>query len=164
MSERQARAVAAAWCVAHAVLWGAAFALAFDTPRLDGAEQLAWSYALEAGYWKHPPLPTWVMHGLVAAFGPSAALTYVAAQACVALALFFAFLLGCEFMDARRSLAALVLASLVVFYNAGAEAFNHDIALLPLVAGAAWLSLRAMRDESVALWCAAGVMAALSLL
>jgi 4-amino-4-deoxy-L-arabinose transferase-like glycosyltransferase len=164
MTHGQVRAVAAAWCIGHLVLWGGAFAFAFGTPRLDGAEQLAWSYSLEWGYWKHPPLPTWVMHALVGLFGPSAALTYVTAQACVALALFIAFLAGCEWMDARRSLAAMVLASLIYFYNAGAEAFNHDVALLPLVAATLWLAFRAMRAESIAMWAAAGIVAGLALL
>lgn len=158
------RHIAAVLCLAHLVLWGGAFGLSFDTPRLDGAEQLAWSYALEGGYWKHPPFPTWVMHALVTVFGPSAAITYIAAQACVAMALFIAFLLGCEWMGPRRSLAALVLTSLVYFYNAGAEAFNHDLALLPLIAGSMWLSFRAMRTQSIALWTAAGVVAGLALL
>ena len=37
MTHGQVRAVAAAWCIGHLVLWGGAFAFAFGTPRLDGA-------------------------------------------------------------------------------------------------------------------------------
>lgn len=155
---------AAAWCLAHLALWGTAFAVAFEAPRLDGAEQLVWGYALQGGYWKHPPLPSWIMHGLLEAFGPSTALTYVAGQACVALALAIAWRLGSEFMDERRSLAALALSSLIVFYNASADAFNHDLALLPWLAGGAWLFLHAVRSGRWSLWVLTGVAAGFAML
>jgi 4-amino-4-deoxy-L-arabinose transferase-like glycosyltransferase len=156
--------LAAALCFAHLVFWGTSFSLAFEAPRLDGAEQLLWAYPLEAGYWKHPPLPSWIMHGLVNAFGASSALTYVAGQASIALALGIAWRLGCEFMDARRSLAALALTSLVYFYNAGGEAFNHELALLPWLALGALLFLHAVRSGRWTLWALAGAVAGLAML
>jgi 4-amino-4-deoxy-L-arabinose transferase-like glycosyltransferase len=156
--------VPALFCLAHLVFWGTALSIAFDTPRLDGAEQLLWAYPLEAGYWKHPPLPSWIMHGLVDVFGASAALTYVAGQACIALALAIAWRLGCEFMDARRSLAALALTSLVYCYNAGGEAFNHDLALLPWLAAGALLFLHAVRSRQWTLWALTGAVAGCAML
>jgi hypothetical protein len=155
---------AAMLCLAHLLFWGTAFALAFEAPRLDGAEQLLWAYPIEAGYWKHPPLPSWIMHALVGVFGASSALTYIAGQACIALALGIAWRLGCEFMDARRSLAAMVLTSLVYFYNAGGEAFNHELALLPWLAAGALLFLHAARSGRWSLWVLTGVVAGLAML
>lgn len=162
---RDAGALAAlALCLAHLALWGTAFALAFPMPRLDGAEQLVWAYSPQGGYWKHPPLPSWIMYALVHTFGASAAITYIAGQACIAITLAIGWRLGREFMDGPRSLAALALTSLVVFYNMGGDAFNHELALLPLVAATALLVLRAVRTGRTLLWCLAGLAAGLALL
>lgn len=155
---------AVALCLAHLALWGGVFALTFPMPRLDGAEQLVWAYSAEGGYWKHPPLPSWIMYALVHTFGASAALTYVAGQACIAITLAIGWRLGREFMDGPRSLAGLALTSLVVFYNMGGDAFNHELALLPLVAATALLFLRAVRTGHARLWCLAGLAAGLALL
>src|SRR5437764_1408577 len=83
----------------------------------------------------------------------------VAGQACIVAALAIGWRIGREFMDSRRSLAALALTSLVVFYNAGGDTFNHELALLPLVAAAALLFLRAVRSGQWLLWGLAGLAA-----
>ena len=36
----------------------------------DNLEQLTWVHSLEWGYYKHPPLPTWLLSVPVHLFGP----------------------------------------------------------------------------------------------
>jgi hypothetical protein len=45
--------------------------------------------SLENGYWKHPPVRSWIMHVLIQIFGPSVALPFVAAQVGIVIALAF---------------------------------------------------------------------------
>ena len=90
------------------LLWGVACWLSYSAPEVDSAEQFVWSFSLENGYWKHPPLPTWIMHGLIRVFGTSVALPFIATQACIVIALAITWRLGCEFMSPRRSLIAMV--------------------------------------------------------
>ena len=153
-----------AYCVAHVLLWGAVLGLTRNALTLDGAEQFVWSYSLEAGYWKHPPLPTWIMAGLVALFGPSVALPFIAAQCCVAIALGLLWRLGCEFMSAQQSFVAMLLTSLVTYHHVGAEAYNHTTVLLPFLAATLLASYRAMQTRSFLLWGIAGLFAGLSML
>lgn len=155
---------ACACCFLFLAMWGVACALAFDAPRLDGAEQLVWSASLEGGYWKHPPLPSWTMYFLVQLFGASAALTYAAGQTCVAVALLLTWRAGALLIGERRSLAAMALTSLALFYNVGADAFNHDLALLPLVAAANLCFLQALHSRNRWWWVAMGVVSGLALL
>src|SRR5712675_1857566 len=110
-------------CAAQVLLWSLAFGLTYSAPELDGAEQFVWSFSLENGYWKHPPMPSWIMHGLIQVFGASVALPFVATQISVVVALALTWRLGCEFMSARRSLIAMVLTSLVTYHNIGADCF-----------------------------------------
>ena len=46
------------------------------TPPADNIEQLTWVASLEAGYYKHPPLPTWLLWLPVRLFGASARTSY----------------------------------------------------------------------------------------
>ena len=71
---------AALLALAQALLWSLAFSLVYKAPALDGAEQFVWAFSLENGYWKHPPLPSWILHGLMEVFGPSVALSFVTTQ------------------------------------------------------------------------------------
>ena len=103
---------------------------------IDSAEQFVWAFSLENGYWKHPPMPSWIMHALIQLFGPSVALPFVATQASIVIALALTWRLGCEFMSPQRSLIAMLLTSLVTYHNIGGDCFNHNTALLPFQAAA----------------------------
>lgn len=156
--------IVAAFALAHVLLWGVGFSLAHSSPHVDGAEQLVWSYALQAGYWKHPPLSSWILHALVSVFGPSVTLTYVAAQACAVIALVLGWRLGCAFMSPERSLVAMVLTALVGYQNFNAQAFNHNTALMPFQAAMTLLFHRAVRHGGWGAWAATGLMAGLAMM
>jgi 4-amino-4-deoxy-L-arabinose transferase-like glycosyltransferase len=133
-------------------------------PPLDSAEQLVWSYSLESGYWKHPPLPSWIMHALVALFGPSAGLTFFAAHASTAVALALTWRLGCEFMSPRRSLAAAALTALVGFHGWSSYEYNHNSALLPFQAAVVLCFWLAVQRRQWRWWVLAGACAGLAML
>lgn len=165
---RPTRAASPALVLAAAALyvlaWGGGLAWTHRAPPLDSAEQLVWSYALQGGYWKHPPLPSWILHALVAVFGPSVALPYFAAYACVAIALVLGWRLGCEFMSPQRSLLAMGLTALVGYHGINADAFNHDTVLLPFQAAMVLFFYLATRRGDWHLWALAGLSGGLALL
>ncbi|MGI4935897.1 MAG: glycosyltransferase family 39 protein, partial [Janthinobacterium lividum] len=117
-------------CLGQVVLWGIATAYAYKAPELDSAEQFIWSFALEGGYWKHPPVPSWIMHFLVAVFGPSVPLPYIATQVAIVTAMALTWRLACEFMTPQRALIAMLLTSLVTYHNIGGDNYNHNTVLL----------------------------------
>jgi 4-amino-4-deoxy-L-arabinose transferase-like glycosyltransferase len=96
-------------CAAQVLLWSLAFGATYKAPEIDSAEQFVWSFSLENGYWKHPPLTSWIMHGLILAFGTSVALPFVATQTSIVIAMGLTWRLGCEFMSAQRSLVAMLV-------------------------------------------------------
>ncbi len=151
-------------CLGQVLMWGVGAGLAYKAPELDSAEQFAWAFSLENGYWKHPPAPSWIMHALMWIFGPSVALSFVATQVGVVIALAITWRLGCEFMSPRRSLIAASLTSLVTYHNLGGDSFNHSTALLPFQAATVFLFYLATRRGAWHLWALAGLMAGLSML
>jgi 4-amino-4-deoxy-L-arabinose transferase-like glycosyltransferase len=161
---RPAGLVVLALCIGQVLLWGCAFALTYKAPEIDSAEQFVWAFSLENGYWKHPPMPSWIMHALLQVFGPSVALPFVATQASIAIALALTWRLGCEFMSPQRSLIAMALTSLVAYHNVGADCFNHNTALLPFQAATVLLFFLATRRGVLHLWALTGLFAGLSML
>jgi 4-amino-4-deoxy-L-arabinose transferase-like glycosyltransferase len=148
-------------CAGQVVLWAVGASLLYKAPGMDSAEQFVWAFALESGYWKHPPLPSWIMHGLLAVFGPSVTLSYVAAQAMIVTALALTWRLGLEFMSAQRSLIAMLLTSMVLYHNIDGGNFNHSTVLLPFQAAMTLVFFLAARRGSLPLWLLAGALAGL---
>src|SRR5438045_3237006 len=64
--------------LALVVLWTVPMAAFYETPPCDNVEELFWGGSLEWGYYKHPPLPSWLMGPLVSLAGRQAWLTYAA--------------------------------------------------------------------------------------
>lgn len=149
---------------AFVALWSLGWQSLYQAPPLDSAEQLAWAYATEGGYWKHPPLPSWLMHGLLVLAGPSAAVTFWAAQLCTAVSLLLLWRVGCAWMGPGRSLLAACLTALVGYHGWGSDAFNHNTALLPFQAGLIACSWMALRRGHLAWWALVGLCTGLGML
>ncbi|MEQ1686420.1 MAG: glycosyltransferase family 39 protein [Burkholderiaceae bacterium] len=151
-------------CIGQVLLWSLLVGLNYSAPEVDSAEQFVWAFSMENGYWKHPPLPSWIMHGLIQVFGPSLLLPFVATQACIVIALALTWRLGCEFMSPTRSLIAMALTSLVTYHNIGGDSFNHNTVLLPFQAAVVLLFYLATRRQTWQLWALTGLFAGLAML
>jgi 4-amino-4-deoxy-L-arabinose transferase-like glycosyltransferase len=151
-------------CIGQVLLWGIVCGLNYSSPEIDSAEQFVWAFSLETGYWKHPPLPSWIMHALLQVFGPSVVLPFVATQICIVTALAITWRLGCEFMSPTRSLVAMALTSLVTYHNINGDSFNHNTVLLPFQAATLLLFYRASRQQAWHLWALTGLFAGLAML
>jgi hypothetical protein len=157
-------AIALSAVLACAVIWSALPSFLLSAPHGDNVEQLNWSHALQWGYFKHPPLPTWLLWGAIQIFGPSAALTYAVAMACVAVALLFVWRCACQVLEPRHALIAL-LVSTANYYLMGRGSFlNHNTVMLPFVALSAWAVLRIVRGGGWPMWLVLGAAQALGLL
>jgi len=162
----QADGIATALSVvlACAVVWSALPCFLLSAPHGDNVEQLNWAHALQWGYFKHPPLPTWLLRGGIEVFGPSAALTYALAMACVAIALLLLWLCARELMAPRQALIALVVSSANYYLMGRGSFLNHNTVMLPFIALSAWAVLRIVRGADWRAWVVLGLAQALGLL
>ena len=152
------------YLVGMVLIWTVFCAVSHKAPDLDGMEELVWASSLEWGYSKHPPLPSWLMYGLVELFGRPLWLTFFAGQLVSALALWFVFLLGCEFTSPRRALIATLMISVTIYFSLRATIYNHNTAQLWSIAASTWLLFRALRDETMSSWLWLGLVAGLAML
>lgn len=104
------------------------------TPPFDNIEQLLWMRSLEWGYFKHPPLPTWILAAASSVVPPGPPLTYLLGACCIlgAHAVFWHVLRD---VHGPRVATAMLLASLcITFYNQRIHFYNHNVVMMPAIA------------------------------
>lgn len=148
----------------YAAVWLLLLAWCARTPPFDDIEQLVWVHSLEWGYFKHPPLPTWILAAasLIAPQGPP--LTYVLGAFSIlgAHAIFWYVLRA---VHGRRIATVLLLASLcITLYNQRLHYFNHNVVMMPAVAVCVAMTWRLTLRHSWGAWAAIGVAMGLGML
>ncbi|HET7880785.1 MAG TPA: glycosyltransferase family 39 protein, partial [Acetobacteraceae bacterium] len=107
---------------------------------LDVIEQLAWGREWQIVYFKHPPLPAWIVESVAVATGRWPPAQYLVGPLCSALALIAIWRLGCRLLGQQRALLAVLAQEGVLYFTFFTPEFNHNVVLLPLWA---WLGLAA---------------------
>jgi 4-amino-4-deoxy-L-arabinose transferase-like glycosyltransferase len=150
------------------LLFAAAWLVVLDaTSRVapvDNIEQLVWARSVEWGYYKHPPLPTFIARLATGAFGATPWTTYLlgAATTLAAMAIFWRLLR--RLRGVRYANIAVLAALCITFYNDRLYYYNHNIVLLLLVTAAAALCWRAFEQRRLRWWAALGVVLGLGAL
>ena len=141
-----------------AALWLSLLGATSLTSPIDNIEQLTWVRSLEWGYYKHPPLPTWLLWPVVQLLGLRPLATYLlgATVTLGALGLAAHLLL---LMRGPRFAATAVLAMLcITFYNGRLFYYNHNTLLFLFVVGSAWATWLAFSRRSLGWWAVVGLM------
>lgn len=148
------------------VLW-TLWAAALNTAQFgDNVEQFNWAQSLEAGYYKHPPLPSWMLGAVVKLLGPSIYWAYALATLCLLGTIALTWMIGREWLGERVAAAAVVIIGLSLTFSQRAQLYNHNTVLILCIAATVWLALRASCEESgrPLWWVATGLSAAAALL
>lgn len=131
----------------------------------DNVEQFVWSHSMELGYYKHPPLPTWLMGLAISAIGSHWWLTNALAAACVAATGLFTWLTARELCGERTANIAIVLWGLQQCFSVSAEIYNHNTVLVLCMSALTYSVLRALSSSrDTRWWLASGVLAACAML
>ncbi|TAM80834.1 MAG: glycosyltransferase family 39 protein [Candidimonas sp.] len=150
--------------VGMVALWAILCGVSHRAPDLDGMEELVWASSFEWGYYKHPPLPSWGLLGLVSIFGKPVWLVFFAGQLFSALGLWFVWLLGCEFTSPKKAAIAMLMVSVIVYFSIRGTIYNHNTAQLWSIAASTWLFYRALRYQKTSSWLWLGVVSGLAML
>jgi hypothetical protein len=126
----------------------------------DMTELIAWSRDPALGYFKHPPLAAWLVTAWFAAFPVSEPAYYLLAMLMPVLALWIAWRLMGDYLDADKRVFGLALLTLVPFFNFHALKYNVNTVLLPLWAATTFWFLRSYRLRHAGYAALAGLGAA----
>jgi 4-amino-4-deoxy-L-arabinose transferase-like glycosyltransferase len=130
----------------------------------DVGELVVWSREPAFGYPKHPPLAAWVVRAWTALFPISDWSFYLLATTMPAIALWFAWRLAADYLDAEKRVLGLALLMLVPFFNFHALKFNPNSVLMPLWGATALCFLRSFERRSPGWAALAGACAAAAML
>ena len=151
--------------LAYVAIWTlyAVLAKGSQDVHTDMAEVFGWSRELAFGHLKHPPLSAWLTAAWFALFPAADWAFYLLAMSVAGIALWLAWHLAGDYLDAEKRALALPLLMLIPFFNFHALKYNANTVLLPLWAATALCFLRSFERRS-AIWaalaglCAAGAM------
>ncbi len=158
-----------AFLAVHVLIWWLLPALLQHNLPLDVIELLAWGREWRIVYYKHPPLPAWILESIAIAFDRWPPALYLAGPLASALSLYAVWRLGRAMIGERRALFAVLAQTGVVYFTIFTPEFNHNVVLLPLWAALGLAGYRACfmaggRRLGCARWAWFGVLAALGML
>ena len=130
----------------------------------DNIEQFVWAQSLEPGYWKHPPLPSWLLWAALNLFGFWSGWTYLLSAACFCGTAFFGWCIARRIAGARVAAIAVLLQGLHLGFSQRAELYNHNTVVILFSSMTVWAVLRALDRSRLRDWVLVGACAALALL
>ena len=134
------------------------------TPPIDNIEQLNWLHSLEWGYYKHPPLPTWLIWLPAQVFGATAWTSYLSGAGCTIAAVGLLWWLLAQMRGRRYATLALMAVLCIPYYNARLSMYNHDTLLALLSVASAGLCWKAFTTGRLRWWIALGVALGLGMM
>jgi len=147
----------AALLVVFALLWGGHLAWVANVAPIDNLEQLVWSRGLEWGYYKHPPLPTWLLAAATTVLGWRESTSYLLGAATTLGALAVFWWLARRLRGSVHAFVALLATLCVTFYNGRLIYYNHNVLLLLWVCASAAATWVALQRRSLPAWALLGV-------
>ena len=133
--------------VAQGVLWTLAPTLGFQTPPLDVVENISWRRALAWWYYKHPPLQVWTVWAMLHLSGGVLWPLYLLSKIAIAMTYWAIWVAGCDLADRRAAAWAVLLSSLVYYFNLPTPEFNANVIQILIWAWAGVAFERALRGR-----------------
>ena len=159
------------WVTAFAIAaWSAAAAWINPAQYADNLEQFSWSHSLELGYWKHPPLPTWLISIPIRLIGFSVYWTYALAPICFIGTVFFTWRIARRMFGEQAATFTVLLLGLHIGFSWRAQLYNHNTVLLLFTSATVWATMQALDADKKSAWAhrgswvLAGALAGLAML
>ncbi len=150
--------------LAFGAVWGGVLALTNASPPADNIAQLLWQQSLEWGYYKHPPLPSWLLRLAVLPLGPHIGTSYLLAAAMNLVSMALLWRLLVRLRGPAFAAVGLLAALCVSYYNARFLVYNHNTLLMLVGALCALASWRACSTGALRWWIVLGLLFGLGLL
>ena len=148
---------------AQLILWTIIpWMLATSLPLDVVSDGITWGHEWQWGYYKHPPLPSWMVELFFDGLGDLG--PFLLSQIAVAATYVLIYLLGRAFMPVRQAAMGALLLAGVYYFSVPTPEFNHNVAQMPLWAAASVAYYKAWRTGALKWWIALGVASGLGLL
>lgn len=144
------------------ILWSILPAFLASSVPFDVSEGINWGSEWQWGYYKHPPLSSWILYSFYQVFGHVG--PYLLSQLCVLLTLFLIYQLGKKIWSQATALLGCLLTLAVVYYVYPSLEFNHNVAQFPIWAGLYLVFYQALTRNRLIDWLLLGILGGLGML
>ncbi|WP_427914598.1 ArnT family glycosyltransferase [Ramlibacter sp. MMS24-I3-19] len=154
-------------CLASALAiasWVALAAWTNHSQLQDSLEQFVWGQSLEWGYWKHPPLTSWLMWAGLQIVGPVPWVTYLLGGLVTVFTMLCTTRLAQLLAGERVAVLTALLLALHYGFTRRAQMFNHNTVLVACMALAALATFHAMQRNRRRDWLLVGLASGLALM
>lgn len=151
------------FALAQLFVWTIIPALVFNNLPLDVIELLSWGREWQLGYSKHPPMPAWILEALAVISDRGDWAAFFISQFSIVVAYWAIWRLGRETVGDMGGLLAVLLTSLIYYYNLPTIEFNHNILAITFWALLGLYGWLALRDDRLRYWLLLGLFAGLSI-
>lgn len=138
--------------MAFVTIWLLQLGLVALTAPVDNLEQLIWQRSLEWGYYKHPPLPTWLAGLAVQITGLNAWTSYLLGGLLSLVALYLWWLTMAQTHSKKWATIALLLGVSSSYLSGRINYYNHNIVLLACIMLAVYAHWKAISEQSWKWW------------
>lgn len=148
--------------LAYFVIWSIAPAFLASSVPFDVSEGISWGSEWQWGYYKHPPLSSWILYSFYKIFGHIG--PYLLSQIYVLLTLLIIYKLGKQIWSIPIALIGSALTLAVVYYSYPSLEFNHNVAQFPIWAGLYLAFYQSLTRNRLRDWILLGVLGGLGML
>jgi 4-amino-4-deoxy-L-arabinose transferase-like glycosyltransferase len=138
--------------LAFVIIWVMQLGLVGLTPPSDNLEQLVWHRSLEWGYYKHPPLPTWLAALAVQIGGINAWTSYFLGGIVTLFALYLWWLTMVQTHSKKWATIALLIGLSSSYLGGRTNYYNHNIVLFACMTLALYAHWNAITKPSHPSW------------
>jgi hypothetical protein len=145
-------------------VWVGAAAWLNESQLNDSLEQFIWGQSFEWGYWKHPPLSTWLVWGATKVFGHSPYWTYALSALLYAVTVWATYQIARRLMGEDVAALSALLLTLHYGFTRRAQLYNHNSVLIAFVALLVLATLHALTKQGKWRWLLVGLLAGAAML
>jgi 4-amino-4-deoxy-L-arabinose transferase-like glycosyltransferase len=113
------------------VFWTFIPLIAHHAPPLDATEMYGWSLTFQWGFYKHPPMPPWLLGVVQALVGRNLFSLFFTASLVISVTYYSVAWLANRFLPEKEAIVALFLYALTIYCNIWSTDFNHNQMQMP---------------------------------
>ncbi|WP_159077607.1 glycosyltransferase family 39 protein [Polynucleobacter rarus] len=133
-------------------------------PPLDATEMYGWSLSFEWGFYKHPPMPPWIVAVMQGIVGKNMLSLFLCASLAISATYYAVAWLASQFLEEKEAIVALFLYALTIYCHLWSTDFNHNQIQMTFWAWSLLFLHKTLQAKSVSLAFVLGVMMGLNAL
>ena len=159
-----ARSIGLTYLMLHIATWSFLPTFIGNSINRDTMQIVYWGREMEWGYFKHPPLLSWITEFVVRVFGASDLAIYMASEVLMVVSFYVVYRLSRKYLSSLQSVMAVVALPVMGYYSYLVPHLNHNIILIPFWALTIYLSYEAIEERKRWSWVWLGLCLGLGIL